>query len=152
MDSETDLADPVEAPPRPRRRVRVHASTLVAVAVGGGLGALGRHGLSVLLATPPGGFPWATFVINVVGCLLIGVLMVLVTEVHAAHRLVRPFLGVGVLGGFTTFSTYALEIHSLLRPGTAAVAFAYLAATLVAAMLAVLAGTWATRAVTGRSA
>jgi fluoride exporter len=150
VDSEVDLADPVEI--RVRRRARVHGPALGVVALGGGLGALGRYGLTVLLPTPPGGFPWATFVINVLGCLLIGVLMVLVTEVYAAHRLVRPFLGIGVLGGFTTFSTYALDIHSLLAPGTVAVAFAYLAGTLVAAVLAVLAGTWATRAVTGRRA
>ena len=58
--------------------------------------------------------------------------------------------GVGVLGGFTTFSTYAVEFRGLLRPGPVGVAFGYLAATLVAAVLAVLAGTWATRAVTGR--
>jgi len=64
---------------------------------------------------------------------------------------VRPFLGVGVLGGFTTFSTYAVEIHTLLRPGTVGVAFTYLAGTLIAAVLAVLAvlaGLWATRAIT----
>jgi CrcB protein len=133
-----------------RHRAGVDGPTLGVVALGGGLGALCRYGLTVLLPRPPGGFPWATFVANVLGCLLIGVLMVLVSEVYTTHRLVRPFLGVGVLGGFTTFSTYALEIHSLLRPGTVAVALAYLAGTLVAAVLAVLAGTWATRAVTGR--
>lgn len=60
----------------------------------------------------------------------------------------RPFLGVGVLGGFTTFATYAVEIHTLLRPGTVGVAFTYLAGTLIAAVLAVLAGLWATRAIT----
>jgi fluoride exporter len=129
--------------------VRHHGPVLGVIALGGGLGALARYGLAQLLPTPPGQFPWATFIANVLGCLLIGVLMVLVTEVWAAHRLVRPFLGVGVLGGFTTFSTYAVEIHTLLRPGTVGVAFAYLAGTLVAAMLAVLAGVLATRAVVG---
>ena len=123
-------------------------SVLGAIAVGGGFGALARYGLTQLLPTPPGHFPWATFTTNVLGCLLIGVLMVLITEVRPAHRLVRPFLGVGVLGGFTTFSTYAVEIRELLRPGTVGVAFAYLAGTLVAALLAVLAGTWATRSLT----
>ena len=148
MNSEVDLADPVGVPVR--RRARVRGPVLAVVAIGGGLGAVARYGLTVLLPTPQRGFPWATFLVNVLGCLLIGVVMVLVTEVYAAHRLVRPFLGVGVLGGFTTFSTYALEIHSLLRPGTVGIAFAYLATTFVAAMLAVLAGTWVTRAVTGR--
>jgi CrcB protein len=142
----------IDRPAGPRRPVRHHGPVLGVVAVGGGLGTLARYGISRLLPAAPDGFPWATFLINVLGCLLIGVLMVLVTEVYAAHRLVRPFLGVGVLGGFTTFSTYALEIHELLRPGTIGVAFGYLAGTLVAAMLAVLAGTWLTRALVGRPA
>src|SRR5207244_13495326 len=109
------------------------------------LGARARYGISRLLPTPPGHFPWATFLVNVTGCALIGVLMVLVSEVWPAHRLLRPFLGVGVLGGFTTFSTYAVEIRDLLRPGTAGVAFGYLAGTVAGALLAVLIGIWATR-------
>ncbi len=64
---------------------------------------------------PTGAFPWAIFWVNVLGCALIGVLMVLVGEGgRRAHPLVRPFLGVGVLGGFTTFSTYALDFSELL--------------------------------------
>jgi CrcB protein len=119
------------------------------IALGGGLGAITRYGLDALLPTRPGQFPWGTFTINVLGCFLIGVLMVLITEVWSAHRLVRPFLGVGILGGFTTFSTYAVEILGLLRPGSVGVAFGYLAGTLVGAMLAVIAGVWLTRAATG---
>jgi CrcB protein len=119
---------------------------LVVIAVGGGLGALARYGVEAALPTSPGGFPWATFLVNVTGCLLIGVLMVLVTEVFAERPLLRPFVGVGVLGGFTTFSTYANEVRGLLRPGTLPVAFAYLAATLVAALLAVIVGMALTRA------
>jgi fluoride exporter len=131
---------------------RTHGAVLAVIAVGGGLGAIARYGLAQLLPTHPGDFPWATFITNVVGCFLIGVLMVLVTEVLAAHPLVRPFLGVGVLGGFTTFSTYAVETRELLRPGTVVVAFVYLAGTLICAMLAVLAAVWLTRQATSRSA
>jgi CrcB protein len=129
----------------PGQRGEPALPVLGVIALGGGLGALARYGLTVALPTPPGHFPWATFVTNVPGCFLIGVLMVLVTEVWAAHRLVRPFLGVGVLGGFTTYSTYAVEFHGLLRPGTVGVAFLYLAGTLVCALLAVLAGVRVTR-------
>jgi fluoride exporter len=150
--NEIDLNDPVDpdidlhVPAQRSELVRHHGLVLVAVAFGGGLGALARYGLALLLPTRPGQFPWGTFVINTLGCLLIGVLMVLITEVWSAHRLVRPFLGVGVLGGFTTFSTYALEIRDLLHPGAVAVAFGYLAGTFLAAMLAVLAGVGITRA------
>lgn len=134
-----------------RRRLRGNLPVLCVVAAGGGLGALGRYGLAHAFPARPGQFPWATFATNVLGCLLIGVLMVLVVEVGGVHRLVRPFLGVGVLGGFTTFSTYAEETRALIAPDTVAVAFGYLAGTLIAAMLAVIAGAWATRALTGAS-
>jgi CrcB protein len=155
VSGETDPDDPVDpdvdlrVPAQRGELVHHHGSVLGVIALGGGLGALARYGLAQLWPTPPGGFPLATFATNVAGCLLIGVLMVLVTEVWSAHRLVRPFLGVGVLGGFTTFSTYAVEFHGLLRPGTVGPAFAYLAGTLVAALLATLAGTWLTRVVRG---
>jgi CrcB protein len=148
---EIELTEPIDPdidlhiPAQRRELARHHGPVLAAIAIGGGLGALARYGLSLLLPTRPDQFPWGTFVINTVGCLLIGVLMVLITEVWPAHRLVRPFLGVGVLGGFTTFSTYALEIRNLLRPGTVVTAFGYLAGTFLAAMLAALAGVWITR-------
>jgi CrcB protein len=138
----------LRVPAQRRELLRGQGSVLGVIALGGGLGSLARWGVAQAMPTEPGAFPWHTFVVNVVGCALIGVLMVLVTEVHTAHRLVRPFLGVGVLGGFTTFSTYALEIHDRLRPGTAGVAVLYLFGTLLAAMAAVAAGAWATRAVT----
>jgi CrcB protein len=131
-----------------RAAVRAHGPVLAVIALGGGLGALARYGLARLWPTPPGGFPWATFATNVLGCALIGVLMVLVTEVWSAHRLLRPFLGVGVLGGFTTFSTYAVEFRALLRPGTVPVAFGYLFGTVLAALLAAVAGVWFARLVT----
>ena len=94
-----------------------------------------------------GAFPWSTFLINVVGCFLIGVLMVIVIHAIPAQTLVRPFVGVGVLGGFTTFSTYAVETVRLLDAGSAAIGVAYLFGTLLAAMTAVYAGTAGTRQV-----
>lgn len=151
MSSELDLTDPdvdLRFASQRRELVRSHGAVLAVIALGGGLGAIARYGLAELLPTQPGRFPWATFTTNVAGCFLIGVLMVLITEVWSAHRLVRPFLGVGVLGGFTTFSTYAVEIRELLRPGTVALAFAYLAATLVCALLAVVTAVWLTRTLT----
>ena len=95
--------------------------------------------------------PWATLVTNVSGCLLIGVLMVLISEVWSAHRLLRPFLGVGVLGGYTTFSTYAVDIQQMVAAGAARTALVYLVATLAAALAAVYLGIIVTRAATGIS-
>ena len=63
---------------------------LAVIAVGGVLGACARHALALALPHRADGFPWATFITNVSGCLLIGILMVLITEVWAAHRLLRP--------------------------------------------------------------
>ena len=123
-------------------------STYAAVAAGGALGALARYGLLLAWPTRPGAFPWGTFAINVAGCFAIGVLMVVVTELRPAHPLVRPFLGTGVLGGFTTFSTYAEEIRALLRPEWMATAVLYLAGTLVAALAATVAGMRLTRLAT----
>jgi CrcB protein len=124
---------------------------LGAVAVGGAIGASARYAVSLTWPAPEDGFPWGTFLVNAVGCGLIGVLMVLVSERGEAHPLVRPFLGTGVLGGFTTFSTYALEVSVLLerrQPGTA---MAYAAGTLVAALGAVWAAATGTRAVVARA-
>ncbi len=113
------------------------APVLAAVSAGGVLGALARHGMSVALPHASGAFPWSTWAVNVSGCFLIGVLAVAV-ERRLSHRpLVRPFLGVGFLGGYTTFSTFVVEVQHA-RP---AVALLYLGATVVAALLAVAAGT-----------
>ncbi|MFF5533859.1 fluoride efflux transporter FluC [Streptomyces cinerochromogenes] len=125
--------------PAPARRPewRAQAPVVAVVAAGGALGAVARYALTLAWPTPPGGFPWATFWTNVSGCAAMGVLMVLVTEVWAAHRLLRPFLGTGVLGGFTTFSTYAVDIRGLVDAGRPGLGLACLAATLLAALAAV---------------
>jgi CrcB protein len=123
-------------------------AVLGTISAGGVLGALGRLGLATAWPARPAHFPWATFVTNVSGCLLIGVLMVLITEVWSAHRLLRPFLGVGVLGGYTTFSTYAVDVQRLVAAGAARTALAYLAGTLAAALAAVYAGVALTRLAT----
>jgi CrcB protein len=112
---------------------------LAVISLGGVIGSLGRYGLGLAFPTP-NGFPWTTFAINVSGCLLIGILMVYVTRRCAEKPLIRPFLGVGVLGGFTTFSTYEVDAVRLINAHAAGTALAYLAGTLVAAILAVYLG------------
>lgn len=115
------------------------------IAVGGAAGSCGRYGASLLWPQTPGAFPWTTFGVNITGCAVIGVFMVVITEVWAAHRLVRPFFGTGVLGGYTTFSTYAVETRRLADAHQAAIAFGYAAGTLAAALGAVWSTAWAAR-------
>lgn len=124
---------------------RRRAPVVAAVAAGGVLGAEARYALT-LLQGDAATFPWATFVINVAGCVSIGVLMVVLLDLTSPHRLARPFLGVGVLGGFTTFSTYAVDIQTMLVGGRPLAALGYLALTPVAALAGVWAGAAATRA------
>jgi CrcB protein len=125
---------------------------LAVIAVGGAIGALARYALLAAFPHPAAGFGWAAFGINVSGCLLIGILLVLITEVRPAHRLVRPFLATGVLGGYTSFSTYVVDIQHALLAAAPQVALAYAAATLVAALAATWAGIRLTRALTGMPA
>ncbi|WP_455353132.1 fluoride efflux transporter FluC [Streptomyces sp. SYSU K217416] len=121
---------------------------LSAISVGGAAGASARYGASLLWPTPQGAFPWSVFWVNVLGCALIGVLMALIGEHgRSAHPLVRPFLGAGVLGGFTTFSTYLVDFRDLLERGEAGTALAYAGGTLLGALAAVWLGASATRAV-----
>ena len=94
-------------------------SNFLLVALGGGLGAAGRYGVSLALPAKPGEWPWATFSINVAGSLLIGLLAGWLSTRGEAGEPWRLFLGVGVLGGFTTFSAYSLDS---VAAGLAAVA------------------------------
>jgi CrcB protein len=112
----------------------------VAISAGGVLGALARYGLTVLLPHRAGEFAWSTLITNVSGCLLMGVLMVVVTEVYPGRLLLRPFLGVGVLGGYTTFSTYVVDVGRNATAGAAATGLAYLFVTLAGALAAVWVG------------
>jgi fluoride exporter len=142
IDADIDLHDPQqEAEVRPREW-----DILAAVAVGGAIGAEGRYVLGVLWPDAATTFPWTTLLINVVGCLGLGVLMVVLFEfLEAPHRLLRPLLGTGVLGGFTTFSTFSVDVERLLRSGHPSAAATYLAASLLGCVIAVAAATTATR-------
>ncbi|SNT25617.1 CrcB protein [Actinacidiphila glaucinigra] len=136
----TEPASPDAEPPPPlprSARIREQAPAVGVVAVGGALGACARYGAGLLWPTAPGAFPWTTLGVNALGCAVIGVFMVVITEMWSAHRLVRPFFGTGVLGGFTTFSTYAVDIHGLVEGGHAEAGLAYLAATPLIALAAV---------------
>lgn len=115
-------------------------SVLLAISAGGVLGALSRYGLGELIPHRTGEWPWSTWLVNTSGCLLIGVLMALITDVWRGRPLLRPFLGVGVLGGYTTFSTAMVEVQQLVQAGRPGTGLLYLAGTLLAALAAVTLG------------
>lgn len=97
------------------------------VAIGGGLGAVARFALSgwVLPHTLQQKFPWPTFAVNVLGCLIAGILFAVAAKHEALSPNLRLFLFTGVLGGFTTFSAFGLETAHLLKRGDVWVAIAY---------------------------
>jgi len=113
---------------------------LTAIAAGGALGAPARYGISEAIPAATGTFPWATFVTNVSGSLLLGVVLAVVLERFPPSRYLRPFVATGFLGAFTTYSTFAVETDLLVKDGHAGLALLYAAASLVAGFAAVWAG------------
>ena len=124
-----------------------HPAIIGVIAVGGVIGALARYQIGRWWPTPADGFPSATLVINLLGCLLIGILMVLIGNALMPNPLIRPFFGTGILGGFTTFSTYAVDLQNLLGHGQAGIALAYLVSTALGAIGAASGGMFLTRRV-----
>lgn len=109
---------------------------LAAVAAGGALGAAARYGLELAWPAPAAGIPWATLVVNVTGCALLGALLRITSHRPARHRLLLPFLGTGVLGGFTTYSTYVVQGDALVTADRPDLAAGYLLGTLLGALAA----------------
>lgn len=136
--------------PAARHDGPLRADVLLAVALGGAVGALLRYALGRLTGPSGQGWPWATFAENLAGSLLLGALLVVVVERGRGHRMARPFLGVGVLGSFTTMSAYGLETQQLVLAGRPVLAAAYAGATLLGAMLSVLLGVRAARGLVPR--
>jgi CrcB protein len=102
---------------------------LASVALGGVVGAIARYEVALRWPTPAAGFPWTTLAINLLGSALLPIVVVLASEVWTRRRLLRPALGTGVLGGFTTFSTFAVDQQRLLDHGHWPTACAYTAVT-----------------------
>ncbi len=125
---------------RAGRLLRNRWDIVLAIAAGGALGSLARWGLTELLPHQPGQLAWSTMIENVSGALLIGIVMVFVVDVWPSTRYLRPFWCVGVLGGFTTFSTYLLDTRSLIVEGAMMRAGLYLFGTLFAGLAAVWLG------------
>lgn len=118
---------------------------MAVVALGGMAGAACRHGLGTLISATPGEVPWGTFVENVAGAFLLGVVLSALVRRFPASRYLRPFLAVGFLGSFTTFSALAVEADQLIRDGEAGLAAGYWVLSLVAGVSAAWVGIVLTR-------
>ncbi|SDO02568.1 CrcB family protein [Geodermatophilus sp. DSM 45219] len=114
-------------------------------ALGGALGALARWGVATALPHSPGAWPWATLLVNLTGCLLLGALTAALAARVPEPGWVRPLLAVGVLGGYTTYSAFAVETVGMVEAGAPLLALAYVLGSVLGGVLAVAAGALAVR-------
>jgi len=113
----------------------------LAVAVGGALGALARYLVDRFIeAREVGLFPWGTFTVNVSGCFAVGVVIAAVVDRHHTPAWLRLGLVMGVLGGYTTFSTFTQETFDLVREGRGGVGLGYAVGSVVSGVAAVFVG------------
>jgi CrcB protein len=114
---------------------------LALVATGGAIGAAMRYAVGGFVGSRAGaGFPWGTFAVNIAGAFLLGLLMALSSERAVIGAAWRLFLGIGVLGGFTTFSTLSYETVRLLEQGSALQGLVNMFGTGLVGIIAALAG------------
>ena len=119
---------------------------LLLVCVGGALGAGMRHLSTSAVARLVGiAFPWGTLAVNLVGCLAMGLLVgILARKLGVPHE-IRLFLATGVLGGFTTFSAFSLDVAVLWERGAQIAALSYVLASVAGSILALFGGLWLAR-------
>jgi CrcB protein len=122
----------------------------VAVAAGGALGTVLRYEMALAEPTSSGHFPWATFTVNLVGSLFLGVFLTVLVDTWSASRYARPLLAVGFCGGLTTFSTWMVESVLLVRDGAPGVAVLYLVVSLLGGLAMVAIGVFGTRSLLHR--
>ncbi|MCB1691789.1 MAG: fluoride efflux transporter CrcB [Pseudomonadales bacterium] len=122
---------------------------LVAIGIGGALGALARHGVShasnILFGTT---FPWGTLIVNVVGSFVIGLAFVVMVERGVFAVALRPAVIVGFLGAFTTFSTFSLQTVALIEEGRMLAGLTYVGASVIVCIVAAAAGIFLGRQLT----
>jgi fluoride exporter len=144
----TDPAEPAIGRKRRLRRGgqrRSRPDVLAVIAIGGMLGATARFKLAEALPTRAGHFPWATFWTNLSGSFLLGFLLIVLLERFAPTRYVRPFLVTGILGAYTTMSTFTVETALLIKDGHAATGLLYLLGSVTAGVFLAYAGIVAAR-------
>ena len=114
---------------------------LAAIFAGGAVGSAVRTGLTELAPTHTGHWPWVTFAVNVIGCLLLGYLVTRLQERLPITAYRRPLLGTGLCGALTTFSTFQLELFRMLEHGDVGLAVGYCAGSVAAGFAGVAFGT-----------
>lgn len=123
---------------------------LLLVATGGALGACLRYGVGRwALATLGPDFPWGTWGVNIIGGMAMGFLAGILARIDAGGEGLRLLLGVGLLGGFTTFSAFSLELYTMITRGEALLAGAYAVSSVAGSVVALLAGVWLARLLAG---
>ena len=145
-DVDPDLPDEARRGPHQRFAPGV----LLAISAGGIAGTLARYGVERAVPVGPGGFPWATFAVNVSGSLALGALLAVLIARWPTDRYVRPFAGIGFIGAYTTFSTFVVEADVLAKDGHVGTAAAYVGASLLGGLVAVTVGVLLTRSVFAR--
>lgn len=113
---------------------------MAAIGGGGALGTLARFGVERAMSPATQGFPWGTFTVNITGSFILAVVVTLVADHLPEDRWLRPFVAVGFCGGFTTFSTFALQIDQQARYRHLGSASAYLTASVVVGIGAAMLG------------
>jgi fluoride exporter len=120
---------------------------LILATLGGAIGSGARHLVNISLTRALGpAFPWATLTVNVVGSFLMGFLVDMIMRRFGGSPEMRTFLATGILGGFTTFSAFSLDISTLLARDEIATALIYIAASVAMSLLALYAGLALSRA------
>jgi CrcB protein len=135
----------VEVRVGPVQQVRIDRRELAAVFAGGFIGALARAGLVELFPQAATEWPWATFIANILGAFALGYFATRLQERLPLSAYRRPFLGTGVCGALTTFSTMQVELVRMLDAGAVGLAAGYAAATIAAGFLAVALATSSVR-------
>lgn len=120
---------------------------LILVMLGGAIGAGFRYHISTVALRFMGpGFPWGTWIINLLGGFLMGVLAGVLARSNEGAEQLRLFLGVGVLGGFTTFSAFSLETFNMLQRGDPVMAASYAVSSVAGSVLMLIGGVYMVRA------
>ena len=125
------------------------AGIIAAVALGGGIGSVARYFVAQIQSPIWTGFPYGIFLVNVSGGFVMGVLVELMALKFSVSPEVRAFLTTGIMGGYTTFSTFSLESALLIQKGAIATASAYVVGSALLSILALFCGLWLVRAVYG---